>query len=145
MVFSRCFINFKVHLINSFLLSLIKPTVIQKLKLQGGVVPAPLVAAVYRFFDLFHDSDKRKLASPLTSSSHYFKLGTILGARCLFIYYSAGTKCEVTVLLVCKLIRYLASLSLNTSSSTLALSLNKTCQPGFFRSCPIFLNLSSPT
>ena len=46
---------------NSFFLSLIKPTGIQKLKLQGGVVPAPLVAAVHSFFDLFHDSDKLDL------------------------------------------------------------------------------------
>ena len=45
-------------MINSFLLSLIKPTVIQKLKIQGGVVPDPLVVAVHSFFDLFHDSDK---------------------------------------------------------------------------------------
>ena len=34
---------------------------IQKLKLQGGVVPAPLVAAVHSFFDLFQDSDKLAL------------------------------------------------------------------------------------
>lgn len=47
---------------NSFFLSLIEPTGIQKLKLQGGVVPVPLVAAVSRFFDLFHDSDKLYLA-----------------------------------------------------------------------------------
>lgn len=65
---------------------------------------------------------------PLTSSSYYLKLGTILGARCLFIYYSAGTKCEVTVLLVCKLINFLASFSSNTPSSTLALSFNINCQ-----------------
>ena len=50
-------------MINSFFLSLIKPTEIQKLKLQGGVVPAPLVAEVRSFFDLFHDSDKQALAS----------------------------------------------------------------------------------
>ena len=49
-------------MINSFFLSLIKPTEIQKLKLQGGVVPAPLVAEVRSFFDLFHDSDKQALA-----------------------------------------------------------------------------------
>lgn len=64
----------------------------------------------------------------LTSSSHYLKLGTILGARCLFIYYSAGTKCEVTVLFVCELINFLASFSSNTRSSTLALSFNINCQ-----------------
>ena len=115
-------------MINSFFLSLIKPTGIQKLKLQGGVVPAPLVAEVHSFFDLFHDSDKQALARPLTSSSHYLKLGTILGARCLFIYYSAGTKCEVTVHFVCKLISFLASFSSNTPSSTLALSFNINCQ-----------------
>ena len=48
-------------MINSFFLSLIKSTVIQKLKIQGGVVPAPLVVAVHSFFDLFHDSDKLDL------------------------------------------------------------------------------------
>lgn len=35
---------------------------IQKLKIQGGVVPDPLVVAVHSFFDLFHDSDKLYLA-----------------------------------------------------------------------------------
>lgn len=64
----------------------------------------------------------------LTSSSHYLKLGTILGARYLFINSSTGTKCEVTVLGVCKLISFLASFSSDTPSSTHALFFNINCQ-----------------
>ena len=115
-------------MINSFFLSLIKPTGIQKLKLQGGVVPAPLVAEVHSFFDLFHDSDKQALAQTPDQQFSLLEVSTILGARCLFIYYSAGTKCEVTVFLVYKLISFLASFSSNTPSSTLALSFNINCQ-----------------
>ena len=105
--FRRCFINLKVYLINSLVFNTANSD--QKLKLQGGVVPAiPRLWPIQQFSLL--------------------EVSTILGVRCLFIYYSAGTKCEVTVFLVCKLISFLASFSSNTPSSTLALSFNINCQ-----------------
>lgn len=91
--------------------------------------PAPLVAAVRSFFYLFHDSDKLHLVqTPDQQFSSLEVRHCSWGEVFIYIFFSAGTKCEVTVLFVCKLINFLASFSSNTRSSTLALSFNINCQ-----------------
>lgn len=115
--FRRCFINLKVYLINSLVFNTANSDPKVEVTGRGCTCSSSLI------YFMINSSSSMGI-----QQFSLLEVSTILGARCLFIYIYAGTKYEVTVLLVCKLINFLASFSSNTRSSTLALSFNINCQ-----------------